>query len=81
MNQKIKTLVAVGLVAAFASPAFAALDVEANPVASGRYVAGAPGPIASPIVLARADAMKHTATHATQTSDDAQFARAVGGIR
>ena len=81
MNAKIKIVVAAGLVAAFASPAFAALDVEANPLASGRYIAGAPGPIVSPIVLARADAMKHTTTHADQNTEWVQFERAVGGIR
>ena len=84
MNSKIKTLLAVGLVAAFASPAFAALDVEANPLASGRYTAGAPGPIANTIVVARAEAMKHMNAYAsTQTAPNAewvQFERAVGGI-
>jgi hypothetical protein len=81
MTSKIKTVVAIGLVAAFASPAFAALDVEANPLASGRYVAGAPGPIVAPIVLARADATRHASAHTDQTSDSVQFERAVGGIR
>jgi hypothetical protein len=81
MNQKIKTLLAVGLVAAFASPAFAALDVEANPLASGRYVAGAPGPV---ITFAHADA-KHmnayASTHTAPNADSVAFERAVGGIR
>ena len=83
MNQKIKTVLAVALVAAFASPAFAALDVEANPLASGRYVAGAPGPVDA-IVFAHADAKHMNAYASTQTApnaDQVQFERAVGGIR
>jgi hypothetical protein len=78
MTSKIKTILAVGLVAAFASPAFA-LDVEANPVASGRYIAGTPGPFVSPISMAYAEATKPT--HATTSWEERQFERAVGGIR
>jgi hypothetical protein len=81
MTTRIKTVLAAGLVAVLASPAFAALDVEANPVASGRYLAGTPGPTAAPIiVVAHAGAIR--ATHTNTSSSDAElFDRAVGHIR
>ena len=78
MNSKIKTLLAVGLVAAFASPALA-IDVEANPLASGRYVDGAPGPVLTKYGTAHAEATRTLDTRSSQ--EWRQFDRAVGGIR
>ena len=79
MNSKIKTLVAVGFIAAFAAPAFASVDVEANPLASGRYIGNVPGPILTTVAMAHAEATRPTDSRHTQ--EWREFERAVGGIR
>jgi hypothetical protein len=78
---KIQTILAAGLIAAFASPAFAGLDVEGDPLASGRYVSGAPGPV----VITHAETAKHmnafASAHTAPNGESVQFERAVGSIQ
>jgi len=79
INSKIVTVLAVGFIAAFAAPAFASVDVEANPLASGRYIGSVPGPVLTTIAMAHAEATRPADTRHIQ--EWTQFERAVGGIR
>lgn len=60
MTPTIKTLLTLGFVAAVAAPAFAAVDVERDPVASGRYFAGTPDPVANAYAKSRPAMTRHT---------------------
>jgi hypothetical protein len=81
MTSKIKTVLVLGLFAALATPALA--DVENDPVNSGRYLAGTPGPkVIAPdwMAMAQPDTTKRPPVRIDQTPEQRLFDRAVGNI-
>lgn len=82
MTTKIQLALAFGLFAALATPAAAAVAVENNPVNSGRYVAGIPGPVIGStwMAMAQSSATKRTPVRVDRTWEWRQFDRALGDI-